>query len=341
MALKSLVSPLMGKTVLPSAVVVIMIASALLLFSLFSDHYKQLTAIRDTMVEAVASLLPAGNGHDRLERFLRRVLFAPAFYVLMTGILLLEVFIPAKRAQRPFSPALLHDFMWHVLQLWIFFALQGSFIQLLYVVYDNCLSFLTIQAVKEWPALWLTPLAILLSDFLAWSHHLLRHKVRWLWIFHTVHHSQSHLNAWTDSRYHLVDYLAAELVRFLPLFMLQLNPFAIWWYGFVGVWHARLYHANIHSNFGVFRYVLVTPQSHRVHHSVHPTHQDTNFGALFSVWDQLFRTQYRDSEVYPDTGVNEKDFPLETHWRSVLSLKPLLAQQFYPFTRIWSSAKQP
>ena len=320
-----------------NALALVFIASALLLVLLFFDLWA---GIRGTMTEAIASLPPISDVPDSLKTFPRQILFAPAFYVMVAGIMLLEVFIPAKPEQRLFSAALLQDFVWHLLQLWVFFAILGSFIQLLRALYDAYLSFLTIRVLEGWPSIWLTLLAVLVSDFVAWLHHLIRHKVRCLWFFHAVHHSQPHLNAWTDSRYHLVDYLEAELVRFLPLFMLQISTPFIVAFGFLGGWYTRLCHANIGSNFGFLRYVLVTPQSHRVHHSAEPAHQDQNFGVLLSLWDHLFRTQCRAYDVYPDTGVNEKDFPLETDWKSVLSLRPILAQQWYPFTRIWRSVKQ-
>jgi sterol desaturase/sphingolipid hydroxylase (fatty acid hydroxylase superfamily) len=57
--------------------------------------------------------------------------------------------------------------------------------------------------------------------------------------------------------------------------------------------------------------MLVTPQSHRVHHSVMLQHRDTNFGSLFSIWDYLFGTQYRGYNEYPETGIEDETFPYE------------------------------
>jgi len=99
-------------------------------------------------------------------------------------------------------------------------------------------------------------------------------------------------------------------------------------------WHARFYHSNIRTNLGPLRYVLVTPQSHRIHHSVDPGHRNRNYGAMLSVWDHLFRTQHDDCDTYPPTGLSDQDHPAE-HPESFLSILispmgPLIA----PFARI-------
>jgi len=96
------------------------------------------------------------------------------------------------------------------------------------------------------------------------------------------------------------------------------------------LWYTRLYHANIRTNLGPLKYILVTPQSHRVHHSLALEHRDTNFGSLFSFWDYLLGTQCQEYDVYPDTGIDDADFPQEQR----LGLKRLLLtpieQMLYP-----------
>jgi len=80
--------------------------------------------------------------------------------------------------------------------------------------------------------------------------------------------------------------------------------------------------------------VLVTPQSHRVHHSIEGRHSDTNFGSLFSVWDHLFGTQYRRYDEYPDTGIEDAAFPVERSTRIRDLLVTPIVQMAYPFQRI-------
>jgi hypothetical protein len=90
-------------------------------------------------------------------------------------------------------------------------------------------------------------------------------------------------------------------------------------------WYTPFYHGNIRTNLGPLKYILVTPQSHRVHHSLDAGHRDTNFGALFSIWDFILRTQCKDFDVYPETGIEDKGFPHEAK----LGMKNLLLTPFY------------
>lgn len=228
-----------------------------------------------------------------------------------------------------------HDFLWFLAQLGIFFGVIGWFVGVLDIVYRRHLDFLTIDAVEQWPTWMRAVVGLVALDFLAWVHHVVRHKVRLLWCFHTVHHAQRELNPWTDSRYHVLEYFVSESIRFVPLFALRLDAVEVFGLAWLMAWHSRLYHGNIRSNFGPLRYVLVTPQSHRVHHSILPEHQDRNFGLLFSIWDHLFRTQCRDYDTYPETGVHDPDFPHESRWQSVISLRAFLAQQLHPFRLAW------
>lgn len=145
--------------------------------------------------------------------------------------------------------------------------------------------------------------AIVVFDFLQWFHHWVRHKVKAFWHFHAIHHSQTEMNVFTDLRIHSAEYLISEVVVFLPMFALGLPALAVMGVGSVRWWYTRFIHANIRTNLGPLKHVLVTPQFHRVHHSIEPRHQDKNFGVVLSVWDRMFGTMHADYEEYPATGV--------------------------------------
>ena len=99
--------------------------------------------------------------------------------------------------------------------------------------------------------------------------------------------------------------------------------------------YPKFYHANVRLNLGPLRYILVTPQSHRVHHSREPEHRDKNFGFIFCIWDRIFGTQVTDAEVYPETGIEDVNFPHETKG-GVCSIPTVMAAQLiYPFTAIY------
>jgi sterol desaturase/sphingolipid hydroxylase (fatty acid hydroxylase superfamily) len=160
---------------------------------------------------------------------------------------------------------------------------------------------------------------------------VVRHKVPLFWRFHTVHHSQRELNVFTDLRYHFLEYIIAKSLIFVPAYMLQLEPLTAFGIAIAIRWHTMTYHANLRSNYGLLRYILVTPQSHRIHHSVLPEHRDQNFGVVFSLWDWIFGTRHPDCESYPETGIDDDWFPLEQQGRRVAVVTNLIRQTFYPF----------
>jgi sterol desaturase/sphingolipid hydroxylase (fatty acid hydroxylase superfamily) len=191
---------------------------------------------------------------------------------------------------------------------------------------------LALRVGGEWPVWARVLLALLFSDFLAWFHHLLRHRIPLFWAFHQVHHSQRDMNYFTDFRLHPLDLIIANLIVLLPQLLLQVDAPTIVLLGILLQWHTVLYHCNLRTNYGPLRYLLVTPQSHRVHHSQQPEHCDRNYGVIFSIWDRIFGTQHGDAQVYPATGVDTA-FPVESSLGEVLSLRALGRQMLFPFRR--------
>jgi hypothetical protein len=95
----------------------------------------------------------------------------------------------------------------------------------------------------------------------------------------------------------------------------------------------------IRADFGVLRYVLVTPQSHRVHHSADPRHWDKNFAVVLRFWDRLAETQWHDHTEYPDTGIDDRAFPIEGSTTPVGVMKDYVGQLVYPFRAIWNARR--
>ena len=95
-----------------------------------------------------------------------------------------------------------------------------------------------------------------------------------------------------------------------------------------------IYHSNLRTNYGWLRYVLVTPQSHRIHHSTLPEHHNMNYGVNLSIWDHLFGTQYRNYDDYPVTGLGDELFPHETSMHPLALAESFTAQLLYPFQHL-------
>jgi sterol desaturase/sphingolipid hydroxylase (fatty acid hydroxylase superfamily) len=257
---------------------------------------------------------------------------SPVTWAVMLGILVLQSRMPASPRQRVVGLALIQDGLYFACSIATNLFITVTYVSALRGFYDAHLGLMTVGGVAGWPPSARIACAVLAADFGFWLHHYVRHRVPWFWEFHAVHHAQTDLNVFTDDRYHFVEYLIENTVNVFILSALGVQAVAIVNFKIARKWYTRFYHSNTKTNLGLLRYVLVTPQSHRVHHSHERRHRDKNFGVLFSVWDRLFGTQYAGSDEYPDTGISDADFP---HPRSGWDVVTTLARQHvHPFKRI-------
>ncbi len=262
---------------------------------------------------------------------LRHFVNSPVMLIGLPAVFVLQLVAPAERGQRLFGPGTRADILWTLASFAFVATALPAYLAFLRTLYEDWIGAAAPALSLDLPPWAAAVLGFLLIDFLAWFHHLVRHKVPAFWVFHAVHHSQRAMNPFARDRIHPVDQLVASAIIFLPMFLFEdglgiaLNYFMLQ----VLLDHAN--HANIRTNFGVLRYVLVTPQSHRVHHSNRREHYDRNYGVALSIWDHLFGTQYRDYDIYPETGIPDPDFPYEDAPGLAGLLRRLVAQFLYPF----------
>jgi len=278
------------------------------------------------------------RGYDRAVASLIEEFFPTAAYFWgpLATILICERLLPADKSQETLGPGLLNDFIWFLsAPLFAVFLVSRlrEFLGTLHQFQLDALSFDVIDNLPVWAKI---VVVVLASDFLSWLSHFLRHKIPVLWYFHSIHHSQTELNIFTDHRVHPIEQLFSVLIRFWPMTLFDLRhgvSIGVAW-AFLLAWHPMIYHANIRTNYGWLRYLFVTPQSHRVHHSKLPQHQDTNFGTIFSIWDYLFGTQYRNYDEYPSVGVADPGSPQPKTRKHVELLSAYCGQLVYPFRLI-------
>ena len=251
-------------------------------------------------------------------------------------ILLIERINPAAPTQELFSAGLLNDFFWFCCAplFLVLFVVPAE--ALLSWIYYGVLGLEKVTVIAGLPLAAQIAIVILVSDFMLYIAHFLRHKVSLIWQFHQVHHSQEQLNVFTTSRIHPGDFIAIAVIRFLPFAMLDLRvaiPAFMAWTVISKAWEVFT-HSNVRTNMGPLKYVLVTPQSHRIHHSALPEHQDKNFGTIFSIWDFIFGTQVLDFDVYPETGVPRRNVPLSDKTTVTVNAVAFGKQLFYPLQSI-------
>jgi sterol desaturase/sphingolipid hydroxylase (fatty acid hydroxylase superfamily) len=183
-------------------------------------------------------------------------------------------------------------------------------------------------------------MAFLITDLMFWVSHWLKHNVRWLWYFHSIHHSQVQLNLFTNDRNHPFESLVDLVIRTLPIALVG-GATSTWFFVlfFGGIW-GHFLHANIRTNLGPLKYVLATPQNHRVHHSKDPAYHNSNFGDHLTLWDWLFGTLCLDFDVYPETGVPGCEWIEETRATPIALSQCWFRQLIYPFREIGADVRE-
>ena len=158
-------------------------------------------------------------------------------------------------------------------------------------------------------------IGVLALDFSSWLVHLIMHKVRPLWRFHLIHHSDNNVDVTTGLRHHPGDSLLRGIFFLLLIFISGAPMYAVMIYQTLIVLSTAFTHANIslpRQLDRVLSFILVSPNMHKVHHHWKQPYTDSNYGAVFSIWDRLFGTynhlepreiRYGLDRYYP----NEKD----------------------------------
>jgi sterol desaturase/sphingolipid hydroxylase (fatty acid hydroxylase superfamily) len=283
------------------------------------------------------------DGSQRCGSGINKIWIYAYSLALFPLIVLLQRWRPASADQPTFGSGLVVDCCWFIafpiLGVW----LPTVFEEFLRHSFGAGLSNFRLGVLDALPTALKVGVVILAADFLAWLSHVIRHKVPLFWEFHKIHHSQVQLNYFSTLRQHPLDLIANSLIRFLPFTLLGLQmavPAFIGWISFQRCYEMYV-HANIRTHMGWLRFVLVTPQSHRIHHSMTTEHIDTNYGNIFSIWDFLFGTQVRDCKVYPATGVHDRQVPSARSATPVAAVRTFVGELLYPFVAIARMLKRP
>lgn len=137
-------------------------------------------------------------------------------------------------------------------------------------------------------------MAILVLDLIAqYGVHYLLHKVQWMWRLHTIHHTDTHLDATSGTRHHPFDFIIRELFALLAVLIMGMPVSYYLLYRFITIFFTYWTHADIqlpHKLDKTLSYIIVTPTMHKFHHHHEMPWTDTNYGNILSIWDRLFGT---------------------------------------------------
>src|SRR5210317_620583 len=151
------------------------------------------------------------------------------------------------------------------------------------------------------PAMVAVVVSIIAMDFVIYLQHVMVHAVPALWRLHRVHHADLDYDVTTGARFHTVEIILSMLIKFATIVVLGPPVVAVVIFEVVLNATAMFNHGNVSLPGGldrVLRWFVVTPDMHRVHHSVEDDEANSNFGFNLSCWDRLFATYI----AQPDAG---------------------------------------
>lgn len=153
-------------------------------------------------------------------------------------------------------------------------------------------------------------LTFVLLDLALYAWHYATHQIDVLWIFHKVHHSDKTLNVTTGLRFHLGELFLEVLVRVVFIGMIGVSANVVLVSQTIITLFVLFHHTNITfpGEQGLAR-IFIVPRLHRLHHSALRAEHDSNYGAVFSVWDRLFGSlKEQDPKAIGLEGVDEQRF---------------------------------
>jgi len=162
-----------------------------------------------------------------------------------------------------------------------------------------------------------TIVGLLLLDLIgAYLPHLVQHKIKVLWRFHLIHHTDTCIDTTSANRHHPGESVIRFLFTTLGVLLIGTPIWLIFLYQTLSVVATQFTHANISlpkKIDAILSYFIVSPDMHKIHHHYKLPYTDSNYGNIFSVWDRLFGTfLYMNSEkvVY---GIDTHMQPIENN----------------------------
>ena len=222
----------------------------------------------------------------------------------VSALMLVEELVPASRRPQLITRGVTGNLMCAIFRFGVWTWVLATFFQRMDSLLEHHATFLSLGLGRYLPGWVILPLGFVIADFLGYWRHRALHRVPLLWRIHAVHHSDTEMNSFSDDRTHPLEWLFASGLQFLVFFVLDGS---LHWTSFTLVyllsWHSRLYHSNVDTDLGPLTYLVVTPNSHRIHHSTEQRDFDRNFGTSLVIWDRLFGTRTDPRPVQPTTGL--------------------------------------
>ncbi len=171
-------------------------------------------------------------------------------------------------------------------------------------------------------------LSIVVMDLVIYLQHVMVHAIPLLWRLHRVHHADLDYDVTTGARFHPLEIILSMLIKFSTIILLGPPVVAVVIFEVLLNATAMFNHGNIHISPAIDRWlrlIVVTPDMHRVHHSIEDDETNSNFGFSLPWWDRLFgtyREQPRAGHKNMTIGIHAFREPAMASWLSGMLTMP-------------------
>ena len=182
-------------------------------------------------------------------------------------------------------------------------------------------------------------LSVLILDFVIYLQHVLFHAIPIFWRLHMMHHADLDFDLTTGSRFHPIEIILSMVIKIAAVALIGAPAVAVIIFEVLLNATSMFNHGNVFIPLGidrVWRLIMVTPDMHRVHHSVFPFETNSNFGFNFPWWDRLmgtYRDQPRSGHEEMTIGLNQFRDPSKLTLAGILALPFIGALGGYPINR--------
>jgi sterol desaturase/sphingolipid hydroxylase (fatty acid hydroxylase superfamily) len=190
--------------------------------------------------------------------------------------------------------------------------------------------------------------AVIALDFAIWAQHVMVHAIPALWRLHRVHHADPDYDLTTGARFHPLEIVLSMLIKLGVIAALGPPVVAVLIFEVLLNATSMFNHANVRLPARldrILRWLVVTPDMHRVHHSVEDDETNSNFGFNLPWWDRLlgtYRDQPRAGHTGMTVGIRGYRTPREVSWLPGLLVLPLRGKidSYTINRRQWGSPEQ-
>jgi sterol desaturase/sphingolipid hydroxylase (fatty acid hydroxylase superfamily) len=270
----------------------------------------------------------------------RVVVVGPTTIAILGVFLVVERLRPAQRRKffaRGYRQDVLYTVLNATLVVPLVVALSLSFAE----VARKSLPWVVLPHYEFFPRWLAIALIFVMMDALNWTAHLANHKVRMLWRFHELHHSQEDMSVLTVFRTHPLIHVS-YLIALVPGIVLIANGSVTTSLLVVYAAVVAFEHSNTNLSFGPLNRVFCSPNYHRIHHRVEGR-QDVNLGFALTFWDQLSRRAVfpTNETIRIDTGLPGRPLAVEQSAPRARHFSVLAAQLIGPFRPLNGGVSDP